>query len=90
MSLNVKQPSFKADFKQFIFSQPFKLFYSEAEDDGLFKPGQKPLKIIWCMEICVTEIEKREIETERENRSSSLVSVNKTQPSLFEISFSVQ
>lgn len=58
VSLNVKQPSSKADFKQFIFSQSFKLFYSEAEDDGLFKPGQKPLKIIWCMEMCVTEIEK--------------------------------
>lgn len=61
VSLNVNQPSFKADFKQFIFSQSFKLFYSEAEDDGLFKPGQKPLKIIWCMEIgCYRNREQRE------------------------------
>ena len=47
---------FEADFKQFIFSQSYKLFYSEA----LFKQGWKPLKIIWCMQMCVTEIENRE------------------------------
>lgn len=65
VSLNVKQPSFKADFKQFIFSQPFKLFYLEAEHNGLFKPGQKPLKIIWCMEMCVTEIDQGEKQKDR-------------------------
>lgn len=65
VSLSVKQPSFKADFKLFVFSQSFKLFYMEAEDNGLFKPGQKPLNTIWCMEMCVTEIEQREKQKDR-------------------------
>ena len=69
----------------FFFCQSSKLFHSEAEDESLLKPGLKPFEnYLLRTDVCYGNGEEKKKERdEKENCSSSLMSVKKTQSEMW-------